>query len=332
MAPGSGTGFQSFVNNELPPGVAGDFAGANIRANVLASAWGFVAGPSGVLVGLGAWANPATGLVTNYFQPNSFPGFVHREGQALITQYLGVASMLIQPADAVTLFDQGDFWGIFSAGAPAGLKVYFDPVTGGLTADVTGNTVTASASTGSTISSNVLTTTDADVTGTIAAGQIVTGAGIPPGTYILSANSTGSGTHLWNLANVDGTAIPNIGSAEATNFYGVQESNWSVASPVQADCAITSATLALPAAGAAFGVLTVSTIGSGSLAPGQFLSSTGSVPVPASANLQIIQQLTGTAGGTGTYLTNNTDFHVSSGQAFVATQGKLGKITSWTSN
>ena len=326
--PGSSTGFQTFVNKELPNGLPGDFAGANIRANVIASPWGFKAPAGGTLVGVAAWANPTTGVASNYYQPSSFAGFVHREGQGLITQFLGIASVQILGGDMVTVMDQGDFWGLFAAGGTATQKVYADPVTGALTANATGQSVTATASAGSTIASNVLTTTDADVTGTIAVGQIVTGAGIPAGTYIASAAGTGSGTHLWNLANADGTTIPNISSGEAAAFWGVQETQFYLTQTVTADASFT-ATLAVPAAGTAYGVLTVSAVGSGTLVPGQFISSAGTVAVPTSANMQILQQLTGTTGSTGTYLTTNTYYAVGSGQTFTGTQGKVGKISSW---
>ena len=107
--PGSGDGFQSFVNKELPPGVAGDFAGANIRANVIAGAFGYACSPAGVLVGVGGWANPDTKVASNYYQPGSFKGFVPRKpNNGIVTAFLGVASMLVEGGDMVTLMDQGE--------------------------------------------------------------------------------------------------------------------------------------------------------------------------------------------------------------------------------
>ena len=106
VGPGSGDGFQSFVNTALPPGVLGDFAGANIRANIVAGSFGYTATPAGVLVGNGGWANPSTKLVSNYYQPNSAPGFVHREGQTVITNFLGISSLLLLGGMEVTIFSQ----------------------------------------------------------------------------------------------------------------------------------------------------------------------------------------------------------------------------------
>src|SRR5579871_6169691 len=138
-------------------------------------------------------------------------------------------------AMTVTLMSQCDYWGLFASGATAGQKVYFDPLFGALSGNATGQSVVG-ANTGSSITSGVLTTTDADQSGSaLAVGQIITGAGIPAGTYIASAAGTGSGTHLWNLANLDGTAIANV-TTETTANYGVQESQFYVASPVTANC------------------------------------------------------------------------------------------------
>jgi hypothetical protein len=325
--PGSGTGFQTFVNKEPAVAVAGDFAGANIKANVVAGQWKYVASPGtlyggGVVIGVGAWANPATTYISTYYQPSSFPCFIHREAQGLVTVYLGISTMLVEGGDMITGYDQGDFWGIFSAGGTAGQKVYFDPLYGTLTANAAGNSV-GGAITSASITSSVLTV--ATITGTpLAVGQIIGGTGVPVGTYIASLGTGTGGTGTYNLANADGTTIPNV-SAEAMTYTGVQESQFYLASQVTADCDFT-ASLAVPAAGTAFGILTVSAISSGTLAAGQWISATG---LPGSANIQILEQLTGTAGSTGTYLTNNVSYTISSTSSFVATMGKLGRISSW---
>src|SRR5579859_5509376 len=97
-------GFQNRVNLQPPPAVAGDFAGTNPRMSVTAPPGGFTAAPDypqtfggplteALVVGRFAWFNyatddsvvdgdlPAGGLASNYFQPNSVLGFVHREDQ-----------------------------------------------------------------------------------------------------------------------------------------------------------------------------------------------------------------------------------------------------------
>ena len=314
--PGSANGFQTFVNNALPPGIAGDFAGANIRTSVVAGPGAYVASAGGVSVGLGAWFNPATGIASNYYQPNSFFGFVHRNQQALIPKINGIAGVQVPGGDMITGMGEGDFWGLFASGGTAGQTVYTDPVTGALTANSSGNSVTATGTAG-TVSSGVLTVTAG--TGTIAIGQIVTGGTLPAGTYIAS------GTGPWTLANVDGTAIPNNASSSAYNFYGVQATQYQLAQTVTADASITAA-IAVPVAGVAESVMTVSATGSGTLAVGQWLSGTG---LAGSLNCQILSFGTYTAtAGTGTVYVTPVQTAVSS-TTITATQGKLGKISSW---
>lgn len=318
--PGSGTGFQSFVNNLPAPAVQGDFAGANIRANVVAGLAGLVATPGGVTIGQGCWADPTNEVAASYWRPSSFMGFVHRDMQGLITQYLANNGFTIPGGDPVSVQSVGDFWGLFSGSAAVGQKVYFNPVTGALTAAATGSGVTG-AITSASITAGVLTVVT--ITGTpLTVGQIITGAGVTNGTYIASLGTGSGGAGTYNLANVDGAAIANVG-AEAMTYYGVQESQFFVASPVVADCSFT-ASLAAAVAPSPYGILTVTAIASGSLAAGQWLSATG---LAASANVQILEQLTGSAGSTGTYLTTNSSLVVSSTSSFDATQGKLGKIS-----
>lgn len=310
------TGFQSFVNNELPIAVAGDFASANPRASVIAGPGAFVAPAAGTTVGVFAWFDPATGIASNYYKANAFLGFIHRENQGLITAFLGISTMQVVQGNMVTGLDQGDFYGVFAGGASVKQKVYVDPVTGALTGAATGGSVTGSY-TASTVTAGVLTTTDANLTGTAAAvGQVVTGGTLPEGTYIASSGGTGSGTHLWNLANVNGTAIGNQGSFTSSEF-GIQETSFTVASAVRANASVTAAI-------AATGVMTVSAVGSGTLDAGQFLTGTG---LPASANAQILYQITGTVGGTGTYQTNYNA--VIGSETITSSEGQIGAITSW---
>ncbi len=313
----SPNGFPSFVNAYPAPAAPGDFAGANIRASVIIGPNAFVASPGGVLVGQFAWGNPTSGLATSYYQPGSFLGFVHRDQQALITNFLGASGVGIVGGDMVTLQAAGDFWGFFTAGGTVGENVYANPV-GGALSTATGGSVTAS-NTSVTISGGNTLTLVGTTTGTVAIGQVVVMAGLPNGTYI----TAGSGT-AWTIANYDGTIIPNISTTAAT-FYGVQATPWTLAQPVTADASFT-ASLATPASGTAYGVLTVTAIASGELAPGMWISATG---LPATANVQILMQTSGTTGGDGTYLTNNTSYTIASTASFDATQGKVGKISNW---
>lgn len=310
------TGFQTFVNNQLPIGVPGDFASANPRASVIGGPGAFVAPPAGTTVGVFAWFDPVTGLATNYFKPNAFLGFVHRENQGLITTFLGISTMQVVPGNMVSGMDQGDFLALFAGGATVKQKVYADPVTGALTAGATGGSVTGSY-TASTVTAGVLTTTDANLTGTAAAvGQAVTGGTLPEGTYIASAGAVGGGLHAWNLANANGTAIANQGAFTSSQF-GVQETGFAVASPVRANAQFTASI-------AATGLMTVTVLGSGVIDANQFIAGAG---IPAAANAAILYQVSGTPGGVGVYQTNFNSIIAS--EAMSSNEGQIGAITSW---
>jgi len=327
-------GFQSFVNNELPIGVAGDFAGANIRTTVSAPPFGFVAPAGGTIIGAFAWGNPATGLATNYYQPNSSLGFVHRENQGLITTFLGFSTMSAFAGDRLTLFNQGDFFGNFTGAATVGQKVYCDPVTGLLTANATGNGVTANSTAASLANTGILTV-GATLTGTLAVGQAVTGVGIPAGSSIGSqiSGTTGStGTYqLVNAVPIASGSWPVV-SSETVYFWGVFETPFQVASNLLANATFT-ASLAAPVAPAVGGILTISAIAGGVPAPGQFITATGGGGLLSTQNVQILLQLTGTTGSTGTYLTNYAgSAAVTSTNTFVGAAGNVAKISSWATS
>jgi hypothetical protein len=314
-------GFQTFVNNELPVGVAGDFASVNPRASVLGNAFGYVAPAAGTVVGAMAWGNPATGLAGNYFVANAAIGFVHREGQGLITPFLGFASMTISQGLRVTLFAEGDFWGVFAGGGTVGQKVYANALTGLLTAAATGNSNTANSTASSLATTGVLTV-GATLTGTLVVGQVVTGAGIPDGSYISAILTGGGGVGTVQLTNVNGIAFPVVGS-EQVNFWGVQETQWIVATPIPVNATGTTSSVAAAVAPAVGGILTVGTLTGGLFAAGQFI--TGGT-LTATQNAQILSQLTGPVGGAGTYLTNYAGPAVAS-TTITGTAGQLGKIS-----
>jgi len=313
-------GFQTFVNNQLPIGAPGDFASVNPRANPIGGPGQFVAPAEGTVVGVFGWCDPNTGIGSNYYKPNAFLAFLANVEQALITQFLGIASQQIVEGDIVKGFNQGDFYAIFASGASVGQKVYADPVTGALTAAAAGGSVNGSA-TLTTVTSSVMTVTTADVTGTgPAVNQAVTGGTLPEGTYIASSAGTGSGTTLWNLANVNGSAIPNQ-TAFTASFIGVQETNFSVASAVDAGFSV-SASIA-PAATGYAGVMTLTGNATGTIAVGDWVSGTG---IPN--NVQILALLSGTAGTTGATYAISWPGTVAA-ETITGVQGQIGVITSW---
>lgn len=219
------TGFQTLVNNQPAPGVAGDFYGANPRAVVLAGPSTLVAPAGGLIVGNFAWADLTTELVSQTYNPNGQLGFLRRSDQAIITDYLGISTFVLNAGFMVTLFSQGDFWGFFAAGATPGQKVYADPSNGALIAGgasapaVASVTAAMGASFTGVVATNVLTVSA--LTGTLHQGDLVSGTGVaavplgqqltgPPGgagTYTLVHADVGSEAMTTTSTVLDVTAV-----------------------------------------------------------------------------------------------------------------------------
>lgn len=295
------SGFQTIVNRQPAPGQAGDFYGANPRAVVLAGPSALVAPPGGLMIGNMAWADLTTGLVSQQYNPNGQLGFLHRDDQAIIVEYLGISSYRLNAGFIATLFSQGDFWGTFAAGATPGQKVYADPATGAL---VAGNTTPAVASvtarmgaafTG-VVAANVLTVSA--LTGLLHAGDLVSGTGVAA--VALGAQLTGP-----------------VGGAGTYTF---------VHADVSSEAMTTTST-----------VLDVSAVASGVLAPGDDLVG----PVGGGQIVAQVAQIGGTPGGTGSYSTTANSQALAPGTVTVnaiptpwkvkssAAAGDVAKISTW---
>lgn len=266
--------YQTQVNYNYAPAVAGDFASANPRSTVPAVGFGFVAGANGVTVGRFAWAD-ADGLVANNSGVGLPTGFVAREQQGLITVFLGLATLVVPTGLGVSLFNGGDFWVLNSGSnsAEPGMKVYANYATGAITAAATGAPPTGGVVTGSiaaasgisvtgSIAGDVLTVT-AVGTGPLVAGAVIAGSGVTSGTKILDQVS---------------------GTTGGVGVYRVD----------------TIQTVASTTITATYGILTVTAVSSGSLAIGDVLSGSG-----VTSGTYITQLGTGT-GGTGTYYVSPT--------------------------
>ncbi|WCS27245.1 hypothetical protein LOK46_10630 [Methylobacterium sp. NMS14P] len=142
--------FQQSINVTQAPGVAGDFCSTNPRHSALSVPGGYVAGPSGLTVGLFAWADTATGTVLQNSGTGLPTGFVHRNLNALIVTYLAEFGMTIQQGQPVgDLFDEGDFF-VKNAGAGAvtkGMKAFANTSNGTVSFAATGATVSGSVET-----------------------------------------------------------------------------------------------------------------------------------------------------------------------------------------
>jgi len=196
-------GFQTKTTVQPAIGVEGDFASANPRFSVIAGAGAFLAGASGVVVGRFAWAQETRvddvggPAIVNSFGAGPVTGFVHREFQAALTQYLQEASMVIPPGWGVTLLNGGDFI-VKNAGAGQaliGMKAYANFLDGSVSFAPTGSPTAGGTSTASTIAAgtnsangtivgNIFTATDT-LTGTLYNGTLLSGTGVAAGTTIV---------------------------------------------------------------------------------------------------------------------------------------------------
>lgn len=150
-------GFQTQVGINPAPAVAGDFSDTNPRSSVDAGPGGLVAGPAGVTVGRFAWWSPSivdadgAPAVVNSFGSGPVTGFVHRDQQSYITNYLADSSMLILAGIQMYLMSSGGFW-VKNDGAGFanfGQKAYANFADGKATFAATGLATSGAAATGS---------------------------------------------------------------------------------------------------------------------------------------------------------------------------------------
>lgn len=136
--------FQTQINQYPAPGVEGSFASTNPHATYLAGEGALVTGEDGLIVGRFAWAVDGVASNAGTGKPS---GFVHRDGQASIVQWLAEASMVVQPGRECTLMVAGDFWARTSTNATQGQKVFASLATGEIQTGAAGATVEGYAET-----------------------------------------------------------------------------------------------------------------------------------------------------------------------------------------
>lgn len=282
-----GGGFQTAVTVQPAIGVEGDFASGNPRFSVIAGAGAFLAGDLGVTVGRFAWATdehvddvggPA---VVNNFGSGPVTGFIHREQQGLITQYLKGSSMLVPAGFGVTVMSGGDFV-VKNAGTnqvAIGNKAYASFADGSVRFGPTGTPDSGGTSTASTIAAGTnsatgtivgnLFTATAALSGTLYNGSVLSGTGVATGTQIVDQV----------LPLLAGEALRGLGR------YNVSISEQNVASTTISGT---------------YGLLTIGGTVAGTFGVGQPVTGGGT-----SAGTVITDLGTG-VGGAGTYIVNNT--------------------------
>lgn len=184
-----------------------------------------------------------------------------------------LGASLVLPDYAIgDLMNMGEVFVNLPGGASVGDLVTYDPLTGALNSITPQTQFTASIAAGGASTADVMTVT-AVAKGALAVGQIVTGAGIPPGTYIVSLGTGKGYTGTYNLSTINTLTV----SSEAMTAPNVPDSAFSVTGSIAAT------------------TLTVSAVGSGQLRIGDQVFGTG-----VSANTVITAFGSG-VGNTGTY-------------------------------
>ncbi len=259
-------GFQKVVRNQPGVAVQGDFYGTNPRASVLGLEGQYQVPVGGIIVGNFAWARANSSLlVPNYVTPAQI-GFVGRHNQALITQFLGIATLTIPQGYPCNIYSQGDFWALFAAGATPGQRVFADPNTGapvaGPASGVNVASVTAiggfAATAVQTAASSTMTVS-AVTAGRLIVGSVIAGSGVTGGTTVVAQlTGTPGGAGTYTVSNTTGFASTAITATSDT--------------------------------------MDVTAVGSGVLGVGSLLSGSG-----VTAGTVITGQLSGTIGGIGQY-------------------------------
>lgn len=285
---------QTVVNTQPGLGVAGDFCDSNPRYTADFGAGGAVAGPAGVMIGLFAWAAPpmdadGASASINNFGSGPVTGFIAREQQGLMTQYLEEAGMLIPAGFMTTVFTGGGFF-VTNAGslsAVPGQKAYANFNTGAVTFAATGTPTAGGTSTASTIAPetfsvtgsvlNDVLTVSAVGSGTVQPGSAIAGTGILSGTLVteqLSGTPGGDGTYLLNQAQ------PTIVSEAITGTWGLLTIGGTVAGAFAVGDVLSGATGTITA-NAANGVSLTGAGGAGTYATQTQTVSSGAIDVSA---------------------------------------------------
>jgi hypothetical protein len=285
-------GRQTSVNVQPAPAVVGDFCDLNPRFVVDAGPGGFVAGPSGVVVGRFVWAS-------NPLDPNSAPtelnnygsgpvtGIVANEQQALNATYLADAGLTIQPGFGVTAYSGCGIW-VKNEGSTQALRgqyAYASFANGAVNFAAANSVATGGTSTASTIAAETFSVT-ASITGNILSVSAVGSGIVYPGSTI-SGTGVASGTQVQQQLTplLTGEAYGGVG-----RYY----------------VSIGEQTVASETISGTYGLLTVGGTVAGSYGVNDVLSGTGVVAgtTISAQNSTATPALTGT-GGAGTYVVNN---------------------------
>jgi hypothetical protein len=288
---GSG-GIQTSVGTLQSPAVVGDWCDSNPRYSVDAGPFGLVSGLAGVTIGRFGWldstildSDGAPARVNN-FGAGTPAGFIHRENQAVILNYLVDSSLFVPAGFGITLMSAGGVWVVNSGTGEAefGQKAFAFLATGLVTFAGAGTVFGGASATASSIAASTFS-----VTGSIAPS----GGGQQDQSSILTVTVVGSGTVVPG-ASISGTGIPTApapqivaqltGTAGGVGTYAIN---------------VGEITAASETVSGTYGTLTIGTA-TGTFAIGDILTGTGVV-----AGTAITANITGTGGTGGTMAVNN---------------------------
>lgn len=312
--------FQNSIRDNQAPGVKGDFASTNPFSSILAGPGSLVAPAGGLIVGNFAWVGP-NGEVSQSFVAGYQIGFLGRNEQALITEFLGESTLVVPEGFPVVLFNEGDFWAQFLAGATVGNNVYADPNDGAPLAGATapaGATATASAGfTGTATVTNASTTLTVNTAtaGILSPGDVITSTNVPGGTTIVSqlTVTAGSGAGLLGTYQMSAAATAGSGPQAITSISTVLEDTAALTGALNfgdqiSGSGVTNGTAVgeqqLPAFSGVASTVVGTNLTVTSVTPGSALLYKGDKivggTIPAGAT--IASQTSGTPGGAGVYV------------------------------
>lgn len=212
--------FQTVVNLQQAPAIAGDFASSNPRASTIAPESGFVVGTGGVTVGRFAWVQADGVSVLNSGGRGKPDGFVHREEQALITAYLGEASNLVQQGYPIGLMRTGDYWVTATvSSAVVREKAFAKYQDGTVRFEPTGTVIQSAAFTAAQTATTL--TVSAVSSGTLLVGDLVTQASGTPAYVVSQLTGTpgGVGTYQMSVSQTVGSGAATSTSYAETDFF-----------------------------------------------------------------------------------------------------------------
>ncbi len=145
-------------------------------------------------------------------------GFLGRNEQALITQFLGQTSLVVPSGFMVTLFNGGDFWAYFADGATAGATVYVDETTGApqmqATNTVTGEVGFTGTASLATVSGQAQMTLATITSGIVTVGDVVSGTGTA--SNVVQSLASGTGNTVGAVYNLSGAVTTEAAEAVTT--------------------------------------------------------------------------------------------------------------------